>query len=656
MDEIDLTSPVPLPQKRPKRALQSNPVEHRRNDVSLDLPLKDMRATSSTSDGSSEADLSRSCSLTYAQSAIVEIARRGDSFFFSGCAGTGKTFTLRAIIDALPDVSTYITATTGIAASLLPRGTTLHSFAGIGHGEGPQEMILKKVKQNQKVATSWKNAKTLIIDEVSMLSKELFELLDYIARELRHKKTVPFGGIQVICCGDFFQLPPVSRKQTDYCFESPIWVSFIGKNSFELLDIFRQKDPRLIDLLNDIRYGNIRPETLTLVDSMKREITLPSGITPTLLVPMNATADAINMTELQKLSSEKSCVYQSHDWAADPHTLELLSKLTLFPEKLPLRIGAQVMLLKNQSALTLWNGSRGVVIALVDRATLDKMAITIIESSNQGASRFPVIPIVRFSSGQEVAVGMEVFELEGFGNDGKSRKSLTGNASIRARRLQIPLRLSWAITIHKSQGMSLDYLKVDCCRSFEAGQAYVALSRARTVDGLQILSFDPRKCWCDPRVVEFYKSGIRKLSSDVCDGLVSTRKGAKKRHTKTLKPPEEPEIVKKSTMSFMTDWISNKRVFDSPTPPSPSRVASPSPPPSQEWVDPTICSTQRPVPCTTQYDKVSAEDVEELFRDYPVYSTPPSAPSRPLPLYCAPLAYEAYVADMPPLPSPSDHI
>ena len=254
MDEIDLTSPFPANERKTRRAQQTTSLTHKREDPEAELPLRDKRVKKAPSRDTSDLKTEHEFSgkLSHAQATIVELAKRGESFFFSGCAGSGKTFTLRAIIDSLPDATTFITSTTGISASLLPRGTTLHSFAGIGHGEGPKELILKKVRTLTKVLTNWKNATTLIIDEVSMLSRDLFELVDYIAREVRHKRSVPFGGIQVICCGDFFQLPPVSRKQAYYCFESSIWQELIGSNSFQLLDIFRQKDPRLIDLLNEI--------------------------------------------------------------------------------------------------------------------------------------------------------------------------------------------------------------------------------------------------------------------------------------------------------------------------------------------------------------------------------------------------------------------
>ena len=189
----------------------------------------------------------------------------------------------------------------------------------------------------------------------------------------------------------------------------------------------------------------------------------------------------------------------------------------MFPDRLPLRVGAQVMLLKNQPALRLWNGSRGVVIGFIDPVT-EADRFSLIETLPKGVKRPDLLPLVRFSTGQEVTVSIETYEMEGLG---KHR--------VRARRAQIPLRLSWAITIHKSQGMSLDFLKVDASKSFEAGQAYVALSRARSIEGLQVLSFDERKCWCDPKVVDFYKSSVRPLTDAETRILAVGKRGGKRK-------------------------------------------------------------------------------------------------------------------------------
>jgi ATP-dependent DNA helicase PIF1 len=538
MDCVDLCSPSPVQvkgqdtKKSQRTSLQACSLHVRLNPL-VDLPIRETPSGLPAGDIPPDAAINESQnSLTKAQAAIVNLAKSGESFFFSGCAGTGKTFTLLSVIDALPQASTYVTALTGIAASLLPHGTTLHSFAGLGHSTLDRENILKKVKANAQAVGKWTKAKTLIIDEVSMLSQELFELLDFLGRELRSRRSAPFGGIQIICCGDFFQLPPVSKAVTSYCFESSLWKEVLGERSFELLEIFRQKDPRLINLLNDIRYGTLSDETLRQLHYLRRPLTLPKGIVPTELVPLNATADAVNIRELEKLSPTPAVMYAANDWGADPYAIDMLGKITLFPERLPLRVGAQVMLLKNNPNLKLWNGSRGVVIKFVETKSSIAKEYSTIETCSKASAKYEYLPVIRFSTGQEVVVGFDSFELEG-----------TGKQKIKASRQQLPLRLSWAITIHKSQGMSLDYLKVDASRSFEAGQAYVALSRARSMEGLQVVGFDPRKCWCDPKVVDFYKNCVKPLTDAQCDALCIPKRAKtgnrKRKSTDWIRKPDD---------------------------------------------------------------------------------------------------------------------
>ena len=564
-DFVDLTKPSPIATKSSSSMGNSPFLSHTRSDLFEDLPTKEESMPKfCPHEEMKTTDLEgKKSELTKAQSAIVCMAKRGDSFFFSGRAGTGKTFTLKAVIEALSDSVTFVTAMTGIAASLLPRGTTVHSFAGIGHGDGLLEQLLKRVKSNNLASSRWLKAKTLIIDEVSMLSRELFEMLDQLGRSIRKRATSPFGGMQVICCGDFFQLPPVSKTISSYCFESPSWQGMMDGKSFELLEIFRQKDSRLINLLNDIRFGEISRESHELLSSLRRDITLPSGIVPTLLVPLNSTADAINVRELEKLPPEPFKLYQASDWGEDAFVQELLPKITLFPDRLPLRIGAQVMLLKNQPSLKLWNGSRGVVIGFVNPVT-EGDRYSFIEALPKGVKRPDLLPVVRFSTGQEVAVSIDSYELEGLG---KQR--------VRARRAQIPLRLSWAITIHKSQGMSLDYLKVDASRSFEAGQAYVALSRARSIEGLQVLSFDERKCWCDPKVVEFYKSTLKPLNETECKAMeISIGRKSSKRKTPSAMATDWVHTEQENT-PIVPNYANTTHAFKSRTadiPPLPQRT------------------------------------------------------------------------------------
>ena len=619
MDFVDLCSPSPMQTKAHGPSAHPTPGLHVRLDNSFDLPTKDSSVTTLMEEA--PADVSAELpgkKLSKAQATIVKLAKSGDSFFFTGCAGTGKTFTLMSIIEALPQTVTYVTALTGIAASLLPQGTTLHSFAGIGHASLNREQTLRKVKTNPQAVMKWTKAKTLIIDEVSMMSKDLFELIDYLGRELRNRRTVPFGGLQVILCGDFFQLPPVSKAITSYCFESELWKEAVGERCYELVEIFRQKDPRLINLLNDIRYGTMSEENIKLLVSLRRELNLPRGIVPTQLVPINATADAINIRELEKLSPDPAVMYTANDWGQDAYALDMLSKITLFPERLPLRVGAQVMLLKNHANFKLWNGSRGLVIGFFNNKNTISRQYDIIDACPRASTKYDLLPIVRFSTGQEVVIGYDAFELEGAGKN-----------KIRGCRQQLPLRLSWAITIHKSQGMSLDFLMVDASRSFEAGQAYVALSRARSLEGLQVVSFDPRKCWCDPKVVEFYRNGMTKLTEAECDALKLAKpersKSRKRKSTDWIRKPDDD----------IDTWLAEGCAAEENKPVQPGRdVMS---------VMASIMASKKNTPAAKSKREepiVEAAEPKAVFE----HSSPPRVPS-----YSALYAFRSKNADNPPL-------
>jgi len=413
--------------------------------------------------------------LSEQQSKVVDLVLvKNRSIFFTGSAGTGKSRTLREIMDQANRQTTRITAMTGIAASHLPGATTLHSFAGVGLAKESKEKLLDMVRGNPQKVKGWKQCQLLIVDEASMMSKKLFETVEYIARMIR-QRTEPFGGVKLCLCGDFFQLPPVSRGNPNsdeslYCFDSPLWEKCVD-HCVELTKVFRQKDAQLLDLLNEVRFGQATKTSLDLLCQLRRPLPA-SDIKPTRLYPANVAVDSINKRELDAIPGETR-VYRAKD--VPPHMTEQLTKMSMYPQSLELKVGAQVMMLKNVGDLV--NGSRGVV--------------TDFHLTEGGIE----VPIVKWMHGGRSMVTM----------DESSRETPTGLL----KRIQLPLKLSWAMTIHKSQGMSIDRLEVDLKHVFEKGQAYVALSRARSLEGLCVTAFDATRFWTDPRVVAFYQNSVR---------------------------------------------------------------------------------------------------------------------------------------------------
>jgi len=337
-------------------------------------------------------------------------------------------------------------------------------------------------------------AKLLVIDEASMMSKGFFEKLEFVARKIRERE-IPFGGLVVCLCGDFFQLPPISRGQTGddalFCFESNMWKQCLAsqdgdgaagakENCFALTQVFRQKDACLLHLLSEVRHNQVSAEGVRTLNQLMRALTIRNGVEATRLVPTNGVADDYNRGRLSSLQGGlgMEARFDAHD-SAPPGLFrdEQLDQMTQFPRVLDLKVGAQVMLLKHISG-TLVNGSRGVIDHFAEGIDGD------------------LIPVVCFLSGEVCQVDRDT-----------DTKDLIGGQ--RFSRYQVPLRLSWAITIHKSQGMTIDYLEVDLKNVFEAGQAYVALSRARTLEGLRVLSYDPRKFWTSSKVDEFYRTRVQ---------------------------------------------------------------------------------------------------------------------------------------------------
>ncbi|XP_066480151.1 ATP-dependent DNA helicase PIF1 [Tiliqua scincoides] len=405
--------------------------------------------------------------LSQEQSMVLRAILSGKNVFFTGSAGTGKSYLLKKIVASLPPNGTFATASTGVAACQIG-GTTLHAFAGIGSGKAPLHQCTE-LAQRPGVRQQWLSCRHLIIDEISMVEGEFFDKLEAVARAVR-KCEDPFGGIQLIICGDFLQLPPVSKatSQPKFCFQTKSWRKCIHLN-MELTEVRRQTDKAFISLLNAVRLGRCTEEvtrqlTLTATHKVERD-----GILATRLCTHKDDVELTNARRLQELPGEPRS-FKAVD--SDPVLMNILDAQCPVSSMIELKQGAQVMLTKNLDVSRgLVNGARGVVIGF--------------ETEGKG------LPKVRFLCGITNVVGLERWVIKGPGGTYLSRQ-------------QLPLKLAWAISIHKSQGMSLDCVEISLARVFEHGQAYVALSRARSLMGLRVLDFDPNVVRANPYVLQFY--------------------------------------------------------------------------------------------------------------------------------------------------------
>eukprot|EP01124_Arcella_intermedia_P004033 TRINITY_DN12278_c0_g1_i3.p1 TRINITY_DN12278_c0_g1~~TRINITY_DN12278_c0_g1_i3.p1 ORF type:complete len:810 (+),score=233.60 TRINITY_DN12278_c0_g1_i3:345-2432(+) len=351
---------------------------------------------------------------------------------------------------------------------------TLHKFAGIGTGEGTKLDLYYKAVDSSSLRW-WQNARVLIIDEISMISGELFDALDYIGKILR-RNPKPFGGIQVICSGDFLQLPPISKKNqkpVSFCFQSKAWKETIEYN-IELTTVFRQKDADFISLLNEIRHGKCTPNTISVLEScMNKQLDKPldGQLEPTKLYALNAQVDQLNETRLSAIP-RKGKVFRCKDKGRSEFLKQL--EQCRAPSELKLKVGAQVMLLRNLDFKRgLVSGAQGIVVDF--------------DNTNKG------FPRVEFGNGQRETIVPSKWPI------------LVSGLEV-ASRTQIPLKMSWAMSIHKCQGQTLYYAELDLSRVFEYGQAYVALSRVSSLPGLRLLSFNPNSIKAHPVVLEYYKN------------------------------------------------------------------------------------------------------------------------------------------------------
>jgi ATP-dependent DNA helicase PIF1 len=416
---------------------------------------------------------------------------RGENVFITGAGGSGKTELIRHIykMSLRTRKNIQVCALTGCAAILLNcNGTTIHSWSGVGTNmEGSINDIARKCLQKKMNKKKWVSTDVLIIDEVSMLSKKLFEILNLIGK-LARENIKPFGGIQLIFSGDFYQLPPIGNDEYTraFCFESEYW-SKVFINQIELKTIFRQKDSNYVKILNQVRRGRISKNSFNILMSCVEKKVDDLEIKPTKLYPLKKIVERLNKSELNVLPGEpinfsvtinvigeRSRKYSRNDPKVKKEVNVFLNQIPC-AESIELKIGAQVMSVANidlESCLPICNGSCGIITGF-----------------EYGGDS---LPIVRFKNGLETA--MKPFTWES-----------SGDSDISISITQIPLILAWSITIHKSQGATLDMAEIDIGSGiFEEGQTYVALSRVKSLDGLYIKTMDPWGIKANNKVREYY--------------------------------------------------------------------------------------------------------------------------------------------------------
>jgi len=424
----------------------------------------------------------------------------GKNVFITGPGGSGKSLLIRKIYEhaysRFKDI--HVTALTGCAAVLLNcKAKTLHSWAGIGLGTASIEQLVAKIKKSKYVKNLWRSTDILVVDEISMLSLHLFMMLNTIGKTIRNDPR-PFGGIQLIFSGDFYQLPPVGNKDevdtTRFCFESDEWNYVFHKDDqIQLQKIFRQKDEIYSTILNQIREGVIKRRTNDLLlQYVGREIDAGLITKPTKLFPTRAKVEQINIQamaaldgickeydmkylldlEMNKAERQERMQFNDKDIEIE---LNYLAANLICDKMVRLKKGAQVMCVVNirseSGDVLLCNGSQGIVV---------------------GICEITGCPRVKYNNGLEMIMMRHVWPSEKIPGIGVS---------------QIPLILAWALTIHKSQGATMDAAEIDAGSGiFECGQTYVALSRVKSLDGLYLTSFDAKRIRINKKVKEFYDS------------------------------------------------------------------------------------------------------------------------------------------------------
>ncbi|MCX6755772.1 MAG: AAA family ATPase [Candidatus Nomurabacteria bacterium] len=495
------------------------------------------------------------------QSEALQILRTGANVFLTGEPGAGKTHTINEYVSYLRScgVEVAITASTGIAATHIG-GMTIHSWSGIGIRKTLTKYDLDKISTSEYVTRRVAKAKVLVIDEVSMLGPNTIDMVDAVCREVR-RSTEAFGGLQVIFVGDFFQLPPITKRditnikvpEDDYnqdaLFEAkPLGIFAYEASSWErahpitcyLSEQYRQDDDVFLSILSSIRSNTFDEDMFEHLEARRVEVGKTSN-KMLKLFSRNVDVDSVNSAMLEKIKEEKE-FYRMVGTGRDI-IVETLKKGCLSPDTLVLKLGAEVMCTKNNQKEGYVNGTLGTIVGFAS------------------GTRYP---IVENRNGRKFTVEPAEWALE---ENGKVRASIS----------QIPLRLAWAITVHKSQGMSLDEAVMDLSDVFEYGQGYVALSRVRRLSGLHLLGWNRRAFEVHPQIfsqdqifkeqssaaeIEFTKLDKKELQK-MHDNFIRASGGVVNPSSDFQKKAKEKKVVKVDTKELTLDmWNEGKDIVE----------------------------------------------------------------------------------------------
>lgn len=429
---------------------------------------------------------------------VLQLVDDGENVFMTGGGGTGKSFVIAEVVRRAQQrgVRVDVTASTGAAAEQI-QGVTLHSVVGLGIAAAPVELLISQVMTKESTVDRIRKLQLLIVDEVSMLAPDYFDKVDAVFRRVRENIDAPFGGVQMLLVGDFYQLPPVvpvrGQKRNvrgtavhapEFAFETQAWKHAIKpQNIIELTKIFRQaSDTSFVEVLQRVRKGQHTAADVALLKTRMCSSHVDSAAQCNDMLQLMTTNDDLDVFNADKLRGVDGAVItftaikDGAGWTErNPNFVSEVEKRV--PSVLNLKCGAKVMLLKNvDPAKKLVNGAQGTVVGFVP--------------SRKEANAGRQAPVVRFKNGMQAPIDYESYVLSDRNDEPYYYR-------------QVPLKLAWAVTIHKSQGMTLDEAAISLPRTFAAGQAYVALSRVRSLTGIHLKEFDEACIRAHPKVLKF---------------------------------------------------------------------------------------------------------------------------------------------------------